>query len=658
MDFKIVSKYKPSGDQPQAIKKLADGIKAGDRFQTLLGVTGSGKTFTMANIIAEINRPTLVLAHNKTLAAQLCSEFKEIFPENAVEYFVSYYDYYQPEAYIPGSDTYIEKDASTNEEIDKLRHSATAALFERRDVIIVASVSCIYGLGDPIDYNNMVVSLRPGMIKDRDEIAAKLVEIQYERNDIGFARNKFRIRGDVLDVFPSDSSTHAVRIEFFGDEIERICDFNPITGELVAERNHVAIYPASHYVTTMEKREAAIGSIQAELAERLAELKAENKLIEAQRLEQRTNYDIEMMRETGFCSGIENYSRHISGRAPGSPPFTLMDYLPKDFVLFVDESHVTLPQVGAMYAGDRSRKENLVKYGFRLPSAFDNRPLTFDEFYSKLKSVVFVSATPAEFEKEHSTRIAEQVIRPTGLLDPKIEVRPIEGQIDDLFGEIAARAAKDERVLVTTLTKKMAERLTEYLEDMGVRVRYLHSDIHAIERMEIIRDLRLGLFDVLVGINLLREGLDIPEVSLVAILDADKEGFLRSETSLIQTVGRAARNADGTVIMYADIITGSMRRAIDETNRRREIQQKYNTEHGIIPKTIKKSVSEVIEATKSVSDTKIEKQKQSAETVRRTITELTAEMRKAAELLQFELAAQLRDEIKRLEEQLETGDLE
>lgn len=658
MDFKIVSKYKPSGDQPQAIKKLADGIKAGDRFQTLLGVTGSGKTFTMANIIAEINRPTLVLAHNKTLAAQLCSEFKEIFPENAVEYFVSYYDYYQPEAYIPGSDTYIEKDASTNEEIDKLRHSATAALFERRDVIIVASVSCIYGLGDPIDYNNMVVSLRPGMIKDRDEIAAKLVEIQYERNDIGFARNKFRIRGDVLDVFPSDSSTHAVRIEFFGDEIERICDFNPITGELVAERNHVAIYPASHYVTTMEKREAAIGSIQAELAERLAELKAENKLIEAQRLEQRTNYDIEMMRETGFCSGIENYSRHISGRAPGSPPFTLMDYLPKDFVLFVDESHVTLPQVGAMYAGDRSRKENLVKYGFRLPSAFDNRPLTFDEFYSKLKSVVFVSATPAEFEKEHSTRIAEQVIRPTGLLDPKIEVRPIEGQIDDLFGEIAARAAKDERVLVTTLTKKMAERLTEYLEDMGVRVRYLHSDIHAIERMEIIRDLRLGLFDVLVGINLLREGLDIPEVSLVAILDADKEGFLRSETSLIQTVGRAARNADGTVIMYADTITGAMRRAIDETNRRREIQQKYNTEHGIIPKTIKKSVSEVIEATKSVSDTKIEKQKQSAETVRRTITELTAEMRKAAELLQFELAAQLRDEIKRLEEQLETGDLE
>ncbi len=658
MDFKIMSKYKPSGDQPRAIKELADGIRAGDRFQTLLGVTGSGKTFTMANIIAEINRPTLVLAHNKTLAAQLCSEFKEIFPNNAVEYFVSYYDYYQPETYIPGSDTYIEKDASTNEEIDKLRHSATAALFERRDVIIVASVSCIYGLGDPIDYNNMVVSLRPGMIKDRDEIAAKLVEIQYERNDIGFARNKFRIRGDVLDVFPSDSSTYAVRIEFFGDEIERICDFSPVTGELIAERNHVAIYPASHYVTTMEKRQAAIDSIKAELAERLDELKADNKLIEAQRLEQRTNYDIEMMCETGFCSGIENYSRHISGRAPGSPPFTLMDYLPNDFVLFVDESHVTLPQVGAMYAGDRSRKENLVKYGFRLPSAFDNRPLTFDEFYSKLKTVVFVSATPAQFEKEHSTRIAEQVIRPTGLLDPMIEVRPIEGQIDDLFGEIAARAAKDERVLVTTLTKKMAERLTEYLEDMGVRVRYLHSDIQAIERMEIIRDLRLGLIDVLVGINLLREGLDIPEVSLVAILDADKEGFLRSETSLIQTVGRAARNANGTVIMYADTVTGSMRRAIDETNRRREIQKKYNNEHGIVPKTIKKSVSEVIEATKSVLDTKIESQKQSTETVRRSITELTAEMRKAAELLQFELAAQLRDEIKRLEEQLETEDFE
>ncbi len=654
MDFKVVSKYKPSGDQPQAIKRLVKGINSGEKFQTLLGVTGSGKTFTMANVIAAVNKPTLVLAHNKTLAAQLCSEFKEIFPENAVEYFVSYYDYYQPEAYIPGSDTYIEKDASTNEEIDKLRHSATSALFERRDVIIVASVSCIYGLGDPIDYNNMVISLRPGTVRDRDEIIAKLVEIQYERNDIAFSRNKFRVRGDVLDVFPSDSSSHAVRIEFFGDEVDRIYDFNPISGELICERNHIAIYPASHYVTTVDKRTAAIESIRAELAERLEELRSQNKLIEAQRLEQRTNYDIEMMLETGFCNGIENYSRHISGRAPGSPPFTLMDYLPKDFLLFVDESHVTLPQVGAMYAGDRSRKENLVKYGFRLPSAFDNRPLTFDEFYSKLNQAVFVSATPAEFEREHSSQIVEQVIRPTGLLDPKIEVRPIEGQIDDLYGEITARAAKDERVLVTTLTKKMAERLTEYLEDMGVRVRYLHSDIHTIERMEIIRDLRLGLFDVLVGINLLREGLDIPEVSLVAILDADKEGFLRSETSLIQTVGRAARNAEGMVIMYADTITGSMRRAIDETNRRRKIQSAYNEENGIVPKTIKKSVSEVIEATKAVEGGTSADTSESPE---RTIAELTTEMKKAAELLQFELAAQLRDEIRRLEEKYNTGDM-
>ena len=654
MDFKVVSKYKPSGDQPQAIKRLVKGINSGEKFQTLLGVTGSGKTFTMANVIAAVNKPTLVLAHNKTLAAQLCSEFKEIFPENAVEYFVSYYDYYQPEAYIPGSDTYIEKDASTNEEIDKLRHSATSALFERRDVIIVASVSCIYGLGDPIDYNNMVISLRPGTVRDRDEIIAKLVEIQYERNDIAFSRNKFRVRGDVLDVFPSDSSSHAVRIEFFGDEVDRIYDFNPISGELICERNHIAIYPASHYVTTVDKRTAAIESIRAELAERLEELRSQNKLIEAQRLEQRTNYDIEMMLETGFCNGIENYSRHISGRAPGSPPFTLMDYLPKDFLLFVDESHVTLPQVGAMYAGDRSRKENLVKYGFRLPSAFDNRPLTFDEFYSKLNQAVFVSATPAEFEREHSSQIVEQVIRPTGLLDPKIEVRPIEGQIDDLYGEITARAAKDERVLVTTLTKKMAERLTEYLEDMGVRVRYLHSDIHTIERMEIIRDLRLGLFDVLVGINLLREGLDIPEVSLVAILDADKEGFLRSETSLIQTVGRAARNAEGMVIMYADTITGSMRRAIDETNRRRKIQSAYNEENGIVPKTIKKSVSEVIEATKAVESGASADTSESPE---RTIAELTTEMKKAAELLQFELAAQLRDEIRRLEEKYNTGDM-
>ena len=652
MRFEVVSKYKPSGDQPQAIKKLVQGLRADEKFQTLLGVTGSGKTYTMANVIAEVQKPTLVLAHNKTLAAQLCSEFKELFPNNAVEYFVSYYDYYQPEAYIAHSDTYIEKDASTNEEIDKLRHSATSALFERKDVIIVASVSCIYGLGDPIDYNNMVVSLRPGTIRERDDVIAKLIEIKYERNDIDFSRNKFRVRGDVLDVFPSDSSGHAVRIEFFGDEVDRIYDFNPVTGELVAERNHIAIYPASHYVTTEEKRLSAIESIKEELAERLKELTEQGKLVEAQRLEQRTNYDIEMMLETGFCNGIENYSRHISGRAPGSAPFTLMDYLPKDFLLFVDESHVTLPQVGAMYAGDRSRKESLVNYGFRLPSAFDNRPLTFDEFYNKINQAIFVSATPGQFEKEHSTAVVEQVIRPTGLLDPEIEIRPITGQIDDLYGEIITRAEKDERVLVTTLTKKMAERLTEYLEDMGVKVRYLHSDVHTIERMEIIRDLRLGVFDVLVGINLLREGLDIPEVSLVAILDADKEGFLRSETSLIQTIGRAARNANGKVLMYADNITGSMRRAIDETNRRRGIQADFNKKNGIVPRTIKKSVSEVIEATKAVSDSKSVISDSTQKDTQRTIAELTTEMKKAAELLQFELAAQIRDEIRRLEENL------
>ena len=653
MDFQIVSKYKPSGDQPQAIDKLVRGIRNGDRFQTLLGVTGSGKTFTMANVIAKVNKPTLVLAHNKTLAAQLCSEFKEIFPNNAVEYFVSYYDYYQPEAYIASSDTYIEKDASTNEEIDKLRHSATSALFERRDVIIVASVSCIYGLGDPIDYNNMVVSLRPGTIRDRDDVIAKLIEIKYERNDIDFSRNKFRVRGDVLDVFPSDSSTVAVRIEFFGDEVERIYEFNPTTGEPIAERSHIAIYPASHYVTTPEKRDRAIESIRKELALRLEELKKENKLIEAQRLEERTNYDIEMMLETGFCNGIENYSRHISGREAGSPPFTLMDYLPKDFLLFVDESHVTLPQVGAMYAGDRSRKESLVKYGFRLPSAFDNRPLTFDEFYERINQAVFVSATPAAFEREHSAEIVEQVIRPTGLLDPIVEVRPIEGQIDDLYSEIQSRIKRGERVLVTTLTKKMAERLTEYFEEMDVKVRYLHSDVHTIERMEIIRDLRLGVFDVLVGINLLREGLDIPEVSLVAILDADKEGFLRSETSLIQTIGRAARNAEGKVIMYADTVTGSMQRAIDETMRRREIQAAYNDKNRIVPKTIKKSVSEVIEATKAVTVPRkaaTDNEKKAAD-IRGKIAELTTDMRKAAELLHFELAAQIRDEIRRLEDE-------
>lgn len=651
MQFQVVSKYRPAGDQPEAIEKIADGILRGDRFQTLMGVTGSGKTFTMANVIEKVQKPTLVLAHNKTLAAQLCSEFKEIFPHNAVEYFVSYYDYYQPEAYIPHSDTYIEKDASTNEEIDKLRHSATAALFERRDVIIVASVSCIYGLGDPIDYNNMVVSLRPGMEKDRDEVIAKLIEIQYERNEMNFVRNKFRVRGDVLDVFPSDSSSLAVRIEFFGDEVERICDFNPVTGEIVAERKHVAIYPASHYVTTAEKREKAIESIEEELAAQLQYLRGENKLIEAQRLEQRTHYDIEMMRETGFCNGIENYSRHISGRAPGSPPFTLIDYLPDDFLLFVDESHVTLPQVRAMYAGDHSRKENLVKYGFRLPSAFDNRPLTFDEFYAKLNQAVFVSATPADFEKEQSTQIVEQIIRPTGLLDPEISVRPITGQIDDLYGEISARTEKDERVLVTTLTKKMAERLTEYLEEMGVKVRYLHSDVHTIERMEIIRDLRLGVFDVLVGINLLREGLDIPEVSLVAILDADKEGFLRSETSLIQTIGRAARNAEGTVIMYADTVTRSMDVAISETNRRRQLQKAFNEAHGITPKTIRKEVHEVIEATQAVTVPRSKGKSEETQNSAKTIAELTMEMKKAAELLQFELAAQIRDEIRRLEAQ-------
>ncbi len=654
MEFQVISNYQPSGDQPKAIEELSKGVLRGDKFQTLLGVTGSGKTFTMANVIAKVQKPTLVLAHNKTLAAQLCSEFKEIFPNNAVEYFVSYYDYYQPEAYIPHSDIYIEKDASTNEEIDKLRHSATAALFERKDVIIVASVSCIYGLGDPIDYNNMVVSLRPGMIKDRDEVIAKLIEIQYERNEIEFTRNKFRVRGDVLDIFPSESSGNAVRVEFFGDEVDKIYDFNPVTGEVVAERKHVAIYPASHYVTTPEKRERAIEGIRQELKERLEVLKAENKLVEAQRLEQRTNYDIEMMQETGFCNGIENYSRHMSGREAGTPPFTLIDYLPNDFLLFVDESHVTLPQVRAMFAGDRSRKENLVDYGFRLPSAFDNRPLTFDEFYSKLNQAIFVSATPAEFEKEESTQIVEQVIRPTGLLDPEIEVRPIAGQVDDLYSEIVKRSRKNERVLVTTLTKKMAERLTEYLEDMGVKVRYLHSDVQTIERMEIIRDLRLGVFDVLVGINLLREGLDIPEVSLVAILDADKEGFLRSETSLVQTIGRAARNAEGKVIMYADTITRSMQYAIDETNRRRALQEAFNQKHNITPKSIRKAVYEVIEATQDVdASAKRMTEKRSGKDATKIIAELTIEMKKAAELLQFELAAQIRDEINRLQADME-----
>lgn len=651
MGFQIVSNYKPAGDQPQAIEKLTEGILRGDRFQTLLGVTGSGKTFTVSNVIANVNKPTLVLAHNKTLAAQLCSEFKEIFPNNAVEYFVSYYDYYQPEAYIPHSDIYIEKDAQTNDEIDKLRHSATAALFERKDVIIVASVSCIYGLGDPIDYNNMVVSLRTGMTKDRDEVIEKLIEIQYERNDIDFSRNKFRVRGDVLDVFPSDSGKNAIRVEFFGDEVDRISEINTVTGEVVGVRNHCAIYPASHYVTSKEKLERAIVEIEREAEQRAKEFEAKERLIEAQRITERTKYDIEMIRETGFCRGIENYSRIISGREPGSPPFTLLDYMPKDFLLIVDESHVTIPQVGAMYAGDRARKTNLVEYGFRLPSAYDNRPLDFDEFYNHINQAVFISATPADFEREHSSQVVEQVIRPTGLLDPKIEVRQTEGQIDDLYGEIQKRIDKNERVLVTTLTKRMAEQLTEYFENMNVKVRYLHSEVETIERMEIIRDLRLGVFDVLVGINLLREGLDIPEVSLVAILDADKEGFLRSETSLIQTIGRAARNADGTVIMYADTVTGSMHRAISETERRREIQESYNKEHGITPKTIKKDVREIIEATLPPTE-KTGKSRGTAETTEeitaKTIAELTTEMKKAAELLQFELAAKLRDEIKRL----------
>ncbi len=648
MDFKVVSEYKPSGDQPKAIKQLADGINGGRKFQTLLGVTGSGKTFTMANVIEKVNKPTLVLAHNKTLAAQLYGEFKELFPENAVEYFVSYYDYYQPEAYIPHSDTYIEKDAQTNDEIDKLRHSATAALSERNDVIIVASVSCIYGLGDPIDYHNMVISLRPGMIKDRDEVIDKLIEIRYERNDVAFERNKFRVRGDVIDIFPSYSSGNALRVEFFGDEVDRISEINTTTGEIVANLKHCAIYPASHYVTTKDKMERAIESILKELDEQEKYFIEKDYLIEAQRIRQRTMYDIEMMRETGFCSGIENYSRHISGREAGSPPYTLLDYFGDDFLLMIDESHVTLPQVRAMFAGDRARKDNLVRYGFRLPSAYDNRPLNFDEFYNRINQAVFISATPADFEREQSEKIVEQVIRPTGLLDPEIEVRPIEGQIDDLYGEIIERVKKNERVLVTTLTKKMAERLTDYFEEMDVKVRYLHSDVQTIERMEIIRDLRLGEFDVLVGINLLREGLDIPEVSLVAILDADKEGFLRSETSLIQTVGRAARNAEGRVIMYADTVTGSMERAIAETNRRRKIQMQYNEENGITPETIKKNVHGVISATIGENISKQEKIERADK--ERTIAELTVKMKQAAELLQFELAAKLRDEIKRIQE--------
>lgn len=651
--FELVSAYQPTGDQPQAIQQLAEGVLHGDKEQTLLGVTGSGKTFTMANIIKAVNRPTLVLAHNKTLAAQLCSEFKAFFPNNAVEYFVSYYDYYQPEAYIANTDTYIEKDSAINDEIEKLRHSATSALSERRDVIIVASVSCIYSLGDPIDYRNMVISLRTGMQKERDELTKKLVELQYERNDVNFIRNKFRVRGDVVEIFPSYGSETAIRVEFFGDEIDRISEINVVTGEVKNVVSHVAIYPASHYIVPRDKMQKALTEIRDEMEERVTYFKANDKLIEAQRIMERTNYDMEMLTEIGFCKGIENYSRVLSGRAPGSCPYTLLDYFPDDFLLFVDESHVTLPQVRGMHAGDQARKKNLVDYGFRLPSAFDNRPLTFDEFYSKLNQVIFVSATPGPFEKEKSKRIVEQVIRPTGLVDPEIDVRPVDGQIDDLLSEINTRVEKGERVLVTTLTKKMAEDLTGYFENMGVKVRYMHHDIDTIERMEIIRDLRLGEFDVLVGINLLREGLDIPEVSLVAILDADKEGFLRSETSLIQTIGRAARNANGKVIMYADSVTDSMERAISETYRRREVQLKYNEEHGIVPQTIKKDVREILEiSTREHTDKLGKGKKRMTQTeLRATIEKLTAEMKSAAQILEFEHAAYLRDKIKKLKEQ-------
>lgn len=647
--FVLHSEYKPTGDQPEAIDALVDGINRGFAEQTLLGVTGSGKTFTMANVIERVNRPTLILAHNKTLAAQLCSEFKEFFPDNAVEYFVSYYDYYQPEAYLPSTDTYIEKDSDVNDEIDKLRHSATSALSERRDVIIVASVSCIYSLGDPIDYRNMVVSLRRGMTKERDELIAKLVEIQYERNDISFTRNKFRVRGDVVDVFPVYSSENAVRIEFFGDEIDRISEINALTGEVKSVLSHVAIYPASHYVVARDKMEKALSEIQTEMLDRVDEFTSQGKLIEAQRIKQRTQYDIELLRETGFCKGIENYSRVMSGRKAGSPPFTLLDYFPDDYILFVDESHVTLPQVRGMWGGDRSRKETLVNFGFRLPSAFDNRPLSFDEFYKKTKQKIFVSATPGEFERTESARIAEQVIRPTGLLDPEIEVRPTEGQIDDIISEINMRTECGERVLITTLTKKMAEDLTDYLDNVGIKVRYMHYDIDTIERMEIIRDLRLGAFDVLVGINLLREGLDIPEVSLILILDADKEGFLRSETSLIQTVGRAARNVSGRVIMYADEVTPSMERAISETYRRREIQIKYNTDHGIVPRTIKKDVRDVLEiSSKAELEESFGKKHMSQREKQELIEKLSKEMRSAAKLLEFEHAAFLRDKISKL----------
>ena len=647
--FKLVSDYRPTGDQPEAIDNLVSGIENGLDEQVLLGVTGSGKTFTMANVIARLNRPTLVLAHNKTLAAQLCSEFKEFFPENAVEYFVSYYDYYQPEAYIPHTDTFIEKDCSINDEIERLRHSATSSLFERRDVIVVSSVSCIYGLGDPIDYANMVISLRPGQTRSFDELLRKLIEIRYERNDIAFGRNMFRVRGDTVEIFPAYANDRAIRVEFFGDEVDRISEINVVSGTPTRILNHAAIYPASHYVTTKEKLAAAIDRIRNECDERVRYFEENNKLIEAQRIRQRTDYDIEMMQELGYCSGIENYSRVISNRAPGSPPMTLLDYFPKDFLLFVDESHVTLPQVRAMYRGDRARKESLVEYGFRLPSAFDNRPLKFDEFTQRIHQRVYVSATPGEYERERAGQIVEQIIRPTGLLDPEISVRPVEGQIDDLIGEINAKIERKQRVLVTTLTKKMAEDLSAYLENVGIRCRYMHHDIGTIERMEIIRDLRLGEFDVLVGINLLREGLDIPEVGLVAILDADKEGFLRSETSLIQTVGRAARNAEAIVIMYADTVTPSMRACIDETERRRAKQKAFNDANGIVPKTIVKSVRDLIEiSTDAGTATRANGVRMTEREKKELIGQLESKMRKAAQMLEYEIAAQLRDEIIRL----------
>ena len=650
MEFKIHSKYKPTGDQPEAIKQLAEGFKNGNKFETLLGVTGSGKTFTMANIIQELQKPTLVIAHNKTLAAQLYNEFKEFFPENAVEYFVSYYDYYQPEAYVPSTDTYIEKDSSINNEIDKLRHSATSALFERNDVLVVASVSCIYGLGDPEEYKSMSLSLRVGMEKDRDEVLKRLVELQYNRNEIDFERSTFRVRGDVVEIFPAANSESAIRVEFFGDEIDKISEIDVVTGNVIGTREHVVIFPASHYVTSKEKMNIALVNIEKELEERLAELKREDKLLEAQRLEQRTRYDIEMLSEMGFCSGIENYSRHLALREPGSAPGTLIDFFPKDFLIIADESHVSVPQIRGMYEGDKSRKTTLVEYGFRLPSALDNRPLKFNEFESKINQMLFVSATPSKYESEHSQLTVEQVIRPTGLLDPEITVKPVEGQIDDLISEVNKTVKDGFKVLVTTLTKRMAERLTDYMKEMGIRVRYLHSDIDTLERLEIIRDLRMNVFDVLVGINLLREGLDIPEVALVAILDADKEGFLRSETSLVQTIGRAARNSEGRVIMYADVITESMDRAIKETNRRREIQMKYNYEHGITPQTIQKKVFDIIQATKAVYEKSkkgldMDYESMDIKALRKEAAKIEKDMKKAAADLQFEKAAELRDKL-------------